>query len=176
MEENRKVSVSPSPSLEVVLVKGGFAPSWDVVPMGEQCQVLQDGSGRGALLATLWLLSLALRGPHRPGAGQSLHSFLPAPRETRGEKCAEYVENGPSILRRAGPSHYTRQCPFCSPAAPSPEAIPALAAAGDIFLSHGAGQPPQYPQSSYLSFCAAIKATISPTHPCRAGNTAGFPR
>lgn len=97
MEENRKVNVSQGPSLQVVLVKGGFAPSWGVVPTGEQCQVLQDGSGRGALPATLWLLSLgylALRGPQRPGAAQSLHSFLPAPRETRGEKRAEYMETG----------------------------------------------------------------------------------
>lgn len=94
MEENRKVSENQGPSLQVVLVKGGFAPSRGVVPRGEQCQVLQGGSGKGALVATLWLLSLwylALRGSHRPGA---VHSFLPAPRETREEKCAEYVETG----------------------------------------------------------------------------------
>lgn len=60
------------------------------------------------------------------------------------------------------------------PCSPKPWASPALAAAGDISLSHGARQPPQYPRSFYLSFCAATKATISPTHPWRPKTQLGF--
>lgn len=70
MEGNRKVIVSQGPSLQAVLVRGGFAPSWGVMPMGEQWQVLQDGSGTGALPATLWLRSLCWT-EGTPGQGQS---------------------------------------------------------------------------------------------------------
>lgn len=47
MEENRKVNVSQSPSLQVVLVKGGLDPSRDGCPWESNARCCRMDQGEG---------------------------------------------------------------------------------------------------------------------------------
>lgn len=47
MEGNREVNMSQSPSLQVVLVKGRFAPSWGGAPTGGKSRCCRMDWGEG---------------------------------------------------------------------------------------------------------------------------------
>lgn len=47
MEGNRKVTVSQGPSLQVVLVRGGFAPSWGGCPWESTARCCRMDQGEG---------------------------------------------------------------------------------------------------------------------------------
>lgn len=65
---------------------------------------------------------------------------------------------------------------FLLPCSPRPWSHPGFSSCwGHFLVTRCWAAPTIFPHSCYLGFCAAIKATISPTHPWRPENTAGFP-